>query len=172
MASKFSECEAKRLNVVFGAWKDKKADGITSRDFVKMFKTIHMSPAPFSQPDLDMAFTAAKGKLAKLGFDAFKSACESLCAKRNIAASTLCSKMDTIKQGPTFQNVSEDSKAAPGSGPERFFYDKSTFTGTHQSGGPQAMDAGAGGMRSLCNRDKVQDDALHRSKNGGTAAHK
>mmetsp|Transcript_57542 Transcript_57542/g.159226 ORF Transcript_57542/g.159226 Transcript_57542/m.159226 type:complete len:404 (+) Transcript_57542:1-1212(+) len=60
-------------------------------------------------------------------------------------------------------------------GPERFFYDRSTYTGTHRHGGPSFVgnglpkEPGYGDLRDLVNRSHVQDDALHRkkSKEGG-----
>mmetsp|Transcript_76271 Transcript_76271/g.246986 ORF Transcript_76271/g.246986 Transcript_76271/m.246986 type:complete len:444 (+) Transcript_76271:122-1453(+) len=55
------------------------------------------------------------------------------------------------------------------SGPERFFYDKSTYTGTHRNGGPSVLGGGVpktgySDLSELVDRDHVQDDALHRQK--------
>lgn len=51
-------------------------------------------------------------------------------------------------------------------GPERFFYDKSSYTGVAQKGGPSHYDDdGSGGYSDLSwliNRDHVQNDWLHR----------
>jgi len=55
-------------------------------------------------------------------------------------------------------------------GPERFFYDKSTYTGTHRHGGPSIhgnglpKDGGYDDLSKLVNRAVVQDDALHRKR--------
>jgi len=56
-------------------------------------------------------------------------------------------------------------------GPERFFYDRSTYTGTHRHGGPDVLGnglpkSGYSDLSELVDRDHVQDDALHRSKLG------
>eukprot|EP00747_Dinoflagellata_sp_TGD_P033853 gnl/TRDRNA2_/TRDRNA2_136875_c0_seq3.p1 gnl/TRDRNA2_/TRDRNA2_136875_c0~~gnl/TRDRNA2_/TRDRNA2_136875_c0_seq3.p1 ORF type:complete len:475 (+),score=55.98 gnl/TRDRNA2_/TRDRNA2_136875_c0_seq3:150-1427(+) len=52
-------------------------------------------------------------------------------------------------------------------GPERFFYDRSTYTGVHTRGGPQASGSGVGAdgyadLSTLTRREHVQDDALQR----------
>lgn len=54
-------------------------------------------------------------------------------------------------------------------GPERFYYDKSTYTGTHKNGGPQAHGSGVGrdgysDLSALVVRSRVQDDNLQRRK--------
>lgn len=62
-------------------------------------------------------------------------------------------------------NMSEDrpvTKKVP-RGPERFFYDKATHTGTHTRGGPNTGALGVD-MKNLTIREKAQDDQLHRNK--------
>jgi len=54
-------------------------------------------------------------------------------------------------------------------GPERFYYDKSTYTGTHKNGGPQAQGSGVGrdgysDLSALVVRSHIQDDDLQRRK--------
>lgn len=55
-------------------------------------------------------------------------------------------------------------------GPERFYYDKSTYTGTHKNGGPQIHGSGVGkgdgysDLSALVVRSHVQDDNLQRRK--------
>mmetsp|Transcript_48363 Transcript_48363/g.78574 ORF Transcript_48363/g.78574 Transcript_48363/m.78574 type:complete len:389 (+) Transcript_48363:59-1225(+) len=61
------------------------------------------------------------------------------------------------------------SSPRPGEGPERFFYDRSTYTGTHKNGGPDASGSGVAkdgysDLRELVNRGHVQDDALQRRR--------
>lgn len=57
-------------------------------------------------------------------------------------------------------------------GPERFFYDKSTYTGTHRCGGPSVVGNGLPKQHGyedlslLVNRSVALDDALHRRKRG------
>jgi len=59
---------------------------------------------------------------------------------------------------------------SPVRGPERFFYDKSTYTGTWRNGGPTVLGsglpktAGYGDLKDLVTRGHVQDDALHRRR--------
>ncbi|CAE7434652.1 TPPP3 [Symbiodinium pilosum] len=52
-------------------------------------------------------------------------------------------------------------------GPERFFYDKASYTGTHKHGGPSVTGNGLPkqgyeDLSELVRRDHVQDDELHR----------
>jgi len=54
-------------------------------------------------------------------------------------------------------------------GPERFYYDKSTYTGTHKNGGPQSHGSAVGkegysDLSTLVVRSHVQDDSLQRRK--------
>ncbi|CAE7035867.1 TPPP3 [Symbiodinium natans] len=54
-------------------------------------------------------------------------------------------------------------------GPERFFYDKASYTGTHKHGGPSVHGNGLPkqgyeDLSELVRRDHVQDDELHRQQ--------
>ncbi|CAJ1397020.1 unnamed protein product [Effrenium voratum] len=54
-------------------------------------------------------------------------------------------------------------------GPERFFYDKNSYTGTHKHGGPSVTGNGLPkqgyeDLSELVRRDHVQDDELHRHR--------
>mmetsp|Transcript_106223 Transcript_106223/g.307439 ORF Transcript_106223/g.307439 Transcript_106223/m.307439 type:complete len:441 (+) Transcript_106223:117-1439(+) len=67
---------------------------------------------------------------------------------------------------------SASRRAASPKGPERFFYDRQTYTGTHKHGGPSVIgnglpkEAGYEDLSKLVDRDHVQDDSLHRKKKG------
>merc|ERR1711988_1541005 len=59
--------------------------------------------------------------------------------------------------------------AAAVRGPERFYYDKSTYTGTHRNGGPDVLGNGLpkegyGDLSELVVRDVIQDDDLNRRR--------
>eukprot|EP00930_Biecheleria_cincta_P041401 TRINITY_DN2837_c0_g1_i2.p1 TRINITY_DN2837_c0_g1~~TRINITY_DN2837_c0_g1_i2.p1 ORF type:complete len:356 (+),score=78.10 TRINITY_DN2837_c0_g1_i2:71-1069(+) len=54
-------------------------------------------------------------------------------------------------------------------GPERFFYDKSTYTGTHRNGGPDSHGSGIpkegyGDLKELVCREHTQNDGLNRRR--------
>jgi len=56
---------------------------------------------------------------------------------------------------------------SPLRGPERFYYDKSSYTGTHKNGGPTVtgnglVKEGYGDLSELVCRDVIQDDDLNR----------
>jgi len=60
-------------------------------------------------------------------------------------------------------------------GPERFFYDKSTYTGTHRNGGPDMHGSGIpkegyGDLKELVCRDHTQDDDLNRRRRAEASA--
>lgn len=58
-------------------------------------------------------------------------------------------------------------RVLPLRGPERFFYDKSSYTGTHKNGGPTTIGNGLqkegySNLSELVCRDHIQDDDLNR----------
>lgn len=58
-------------------------------------------------------------------------------------------------------------------GPERFFYDKSTYTGTHRNGGPDSNGSGVPkqgyhDLKELVCREHIQNDGLNRRRNAAT----
>eukprot|EP00933_Yihiella_yeosuensis_P061587 TRINITY_DN64409_c0_g1_i1.p1 TRINITY_DN64409_c0_g1~~TRINITY_DN64409_c0_g1_i1.p1 ORF type:complete len:509 (-),score=102.88 TRINITY_DN64409_c0_g1_i1:354-1880(-) len=60
-------------------------------------------------------------------------------------------------------------------GPERFFYDRSTYTGTHRHGGPTVSGSGVAkdgyaDLKDLVRREHVQDDALQRRHHAATSS--
>jgi len=67
---------------------------------------------------------------------------------------------------------SRDSRSPSKRGPERFYYDKSTYTGTWKNGGPTTtgngldQKTGYSDLSQLVNRGHTQDDALHRRRTG------
>lgn len=71
------------------------------------------------------------------------------------------------RSGSPLRMTRQDSR---GLGPERFYYDKSTYTGVHKNGGPTLWGSGTertGGyadLSELVDRDHVQDDMLQRRR--------
>lgn len=60
-------------------------------------------------------------------------------------------------------------------GPERFFYDKATYTGTHRNGGPDMHGSGIpkegySDLKELVCRDHTQDDDLNRRRHAEAAS--
>lgn len=144
-----------------------------SRTFSKLLKQAKLVPTPFSQKDCDLVFTAAKERGTKLLFPSFLYAIFSLAEKKNSEIRDLLPNIEqNCAEGPKFENVSSATKKGcdKTTGPGKFFYDKSTFTGAHKAGGPSTRTAGeayAGGFSNLINRDAKQDDALQRKKLAG-----
>lgn len=69
------------------------------------------------------------------------------------------------KEVPSERSASKE--VVRGRGPERFFYDRSTYTGTHRHGGPEVLGNGMpkkgySDLSEVVDRDTVLDDALHR----------
>jgi len=66
-------------------------------------------------------------------------------------------------------NNANNAKPKQLRGPERFFYDQSSYTGAHKAGGPDIRSGGNGGysdLNKLIDRDHVQNDMLQRKKHG------
>lgn len=106
--------------------------------------------------DMDLIFTKAKTQRArKLSLPEFELALVA-CAKRARVAPLKIFTRVVETDGPVFV-----TKVKPTSnrGPERFFYDKSQYTGVHVHGGPTVVDAGRGGLvadiSQLCDRSKA-----------------
>jgi len=55
----------------------------------------------------------------------------------------------TAKPPSEVVDTPADRPASRGRGPERFFYDRSTYTGTHARGGPEAAPKGVGSTRGV-----------------------
>lgn len=133
--------------------------------------------------DADLIFVKCKEKGArKIVFSEFNRALSMVSARKGLpdeeTIRLICTAAaphyETGSQNSSGVHSALGSMGATGSvvGPERFYYDKSTYTGTHRHGGPTVMGGGVsiGDVvrdSDLVNREVVLEDALHRKKSNG-----
>mmetsp|Transcript_102425 Transcript_102425/g.181904 ORF Transcript_102425/g.181904 Transcript_102425/m.181904 type:complete len:419 (+) Transcript_102425:78-1334(+) len=87
------------------------------------------------------------------------------CRRGSPEPSTFTSQLEDLEK-PFSAAVHRRRSSSP-LGPERFYYDRSTYTGTHRNGGPSSSGSGVPktgykDLSELVQRDHVQDDAFHR----------
>jgi len=120
--------------------------------------------------DADLIFARCKPKgCRKIGFREFQD-CLALVADKSEVSDQDVLGCVCSAAGPTYETSSSFCSLAfesSGIGPERFFYDRSTYTGTHKNGGPKTYGDIVTDT-SLVNRDSALDDALHRKKGNRT----
>jgi hypothetical protein len=96
----------------------------------------------FTKTDAEILFREVKNVyLRKISFVEFNFALEEV-AKRT--GRTKESVMDQVCSGPVF--TTQTGGPSKQGGPERFFYDRGSFTGVHRHGGPTTVDEGRGGQ--------------------------
>lgn len=130
--------------------------------------------------DVDIIFAKVKeGPGARtIDFDRFCKSIDEMVSRMHLKnGDQMVSKiLSECKSGPEYHYC----KPNKNHGPERFFYDKDTYTGVHTRGGPDErgngyMGPGAhvdrdakpaptkyGGLAELIHRDHVQNDQLNR----------
>jgi len=130
----------------------------------------------YTKPDAEILFREVKNVyLRKISIVEFLFALEEMAKRLGVDQSEVMEKAASLKQGPVFKTRTPAPRK--NFGPERFFYDRKSFTGVHKNGGPTTVDKGQGGMithiSELCDRKpadkrgvKQYDDAhLRRSPN-------
>jgi len=123
------------------------------RTFVKCLKDSGLIDERLKTCDADIIFAKWKAKGSrKIEFSTFMQALAEVSCRRRMPARCV---FDLVcnSSGPEYE-----MSRAEVAGPERFFYDRSTYTGTHRHGGPTSegnviSDAG------LVNRDKQHEMA-------------
>jgi len=78
-------------------------------------------------------------------------------------------RRDSSKTAPAESWAFSEDLDQPVAGPERFYYDRSTYTGTHKHNGPTAAGSGVGkegysDLSVLVRREIVQNDDLQRRR--------
>lgn len=137
------------------------------RSFQQCVKDAGLRGQGLTITDLDLIFAKHKPKGGrKIDLDAFQQCLIDVAAKRRMEADSVIEKVAATK-GPTYSSAT--TPAGTGCGPERFFYDASTYTGVHKAGGPSVVGSGTGqqgyaDLSSLTVRERVQDDALQRRR--------
>lgn len=114
-------------------------------------------------------------KERKLDVIAFRNALRMVAQQKRLGVEAVEELVAEV-QGPVYCSQRSGSpmrvtrQDSRGLGPERFYYDKSTYTGVHKNGGPTLWGSGTEGkggyadLSELVDRDHVQDDMLQRRR--------
>jgi len=130
--------------------------GMDGRSFVKCLKDAGLLDERLKAVDADIIFAKCKAKGArKINFETFVKALEKVAERRQLLRETVVDFI-CLAHGPDYQ--SKARAVIEAAGPERFFYDKSTYTGTHKCGGPD-VDGEVVTDRGLVNRDRQHEMA-------------
>lgn len=141
------------------------------RSFVKCLKDSGLIDECFQTVDADIIFAKWKPKGGrKIDFSTFTQSLRSVARRKHMTHEQVIDAVCLIA-GPDYEHGMGQTYPE-GSGPERFFYDRSTYTGTHKHGGPTTLGCGetAGDIvtdQSLVNRDRqheVAASALRRTR--------
>mmetsp|Transcript_13628 Transcript_13628/g.24033 ORF Transcript_13628/g.24033 Transcript_13628/m.24033 type:complete len:394 (-) Transcript_13628:120-1301(-) len=129
------------------------SSGMDGRAFVKCLKDAGLLDQRLKTADADIIFAKCKVKAArKINFETFVKALQEVAQKRQLRKDTVVDFI-CLAHGPSYE--SKSFSATEAAGPERFFYDKSTYTGTHKCGGPD------GGSLVVTDKGLVNRDRQH-----------
>lgn len=131
-------------------------DEMDGRQWVKFCADVELFDEYFTAIDADLIFTRVKPpRRRKIDFAEFEAALLEVGARKCVPSAEVLGKVRQAG-GPVFRTV---VPTAPPRGPQRFFYDKTTYTGAHKRGGPTTVDAGRGGLiddiSHLCDRSRA-----------------
>ncbi|CAD7957237.1 unnamed protein product [Amoebophrya sp. A25] len=166
------------LGKCFELWCEPGQAEIPSKFVIKFFRDsgiIGTDESQLPSVDIDLLFNKhKKPKERRISFTEFVYMLVDIAAKVDVELETLVAHiLEQVGEGPDFHNVSVQPGLARANhegdltGPEKFFYDKSTFTGTWTNGGPKAIDSTHGylkGFQSLVHREHIQNDHVQRKK--------
>eukprot|EP00930_Biecheleria_cincta_P013490 TRINITY_DN11994_c0_g1_i1.p1 TRINITY_DN11994_c0_g1~~TRINITY_DN11994_c0_g1_i1.p1 ORF type:complete len:293 (-),score=38.94 TRINITY_DN11994_c0_g1_i1:289-1167(-) len=107
------------------------------RAFVKCLKDAGLLDARLRPGDADVVFAKHKLKgTRKMDLSSFMCALEEVSIRRNSCVEHIVDKV-CLAQAPDYKTGTTEMNMES-IGPERFFYDRSTYTGTHKCGGPSS----------------------------------
>uniref|UniRef100_A0A7S2PB64 Uncharacterized protein n=1 Tax=Zooxanthella nutricula TaxID=1333877 RepID=A0A7S2PB64_9DINO len=167
-----------QLQEVFAAFAggSKEMDG---RTFVKCLKDARLLDGhALTMVDADLIFAKCKTRGArKIALDEFTRCLAMVATKKGVSMNHTVGAVVNAAR-PDYESGATCATSAAGAsasvaGPERFFYDKSTWTGTHRKGGPTLIGGGVEDgdvvrVSDLVRRDLVLEDGLHRKKMGSS----
>jgi len=137
------------------------------RAFTKCMRDADLLDSKLSTTDVDLIFTKCKaaGK-RKIDLATFRKALGLIATRKG------CTEDEVIREvsqtaGPAYRSVADKtrSRGKGGKGPERLFYDKTSYTGTHRNGGPSTLGGTSIiGVEDLVNRDIILEAGVQRRK--------
>eukprot|EP00392_Amoebophrya_sp_AT5.2_P001438 g1440.t1 len=166
------------LGKCFELWCDPGHHELTRKACMKLFRDAGICGQDKTQVPphrIDLLFEKHKmPKVRKICFTEFVYMLLEISALVDVEVETLVAHiLEQVGDGPDFHNVSIQpglARSTPDgdlTGPEKFFYDKGTFTGSHTKGGPRAIDSTDGynhGLHALVHREHIQNDHVQRTK--------
>jgi len=115
--------------------------GMDGKTFVKACKDCRLIDKSFSPTDADLLFAKVCPKGGRrINLGQFKVALDQVAAKKGVAADVVVGLVAS-SSGPVLSGTTADAV--------RFHDDKSTYTGVHQHGGPEAVAVGGGTATQL-----------------------
>lgn len=159
---------ASQLSQVFASFAGGEGDEMDGRAWVKCLKDCRLLGKGVTTIDADLIFAKVKPKGGRrIDLEGFQRALALLAERKGKSEFSIVWQV-AQSLGPDYSN---GITVGPSTdfGPERFYYDTSTYTGTWKNGGPTTAGShvGCGGyshISVLVNRSVVQDDAVHRAK--------
>lgn len=153
---------SRRLHNVFLAYTGG-SPTITSAKFSKLVKDATLlssssSDSSLSQSEVDLIFTKNKEKGQRtLHYEAFKRALEMIAVKKEVSPKDLAEFL-ILKcgEGPRLTDVTKAQE-------NRFYDDKSTYTGVHKAGGPTTVDKEKQQLHQLLDRSSADVRGLKQS---------
>lgn len=110
------------------------------RQFAKLLKMAGMFDRVFKTTDSDLIFAKVKpASQRKIDWLAFEDAMEEVALRRRLDFNAV---MDMIANAGTKPLFKPAPRTKTLTGPERFYYDKETYTGVHTRGGPSTQEGG------------------------------
>eukprot|EP00930_Biecheleria_cincta_P041400 TRINITY_DN2837_c0_g1_i1.p1 TRINITY_DN2837_c0_g1~~TRINITY_DN2837_c0_g1_i1.p1 ORF type:complete len:387 (+),score=78.50 TRINITY_DN2837_c0_g1_i1:78-1163(+) len=144
--------------------------GMDGRSFVKCLRNSALIDGTFSTAEADLVFTKHKAKGArKIDFDTFVRALEEVAIRRGMTQQQVQDVLCLCSGHGAFEQPLPEQESVEATGPERFFYDTSLYTGTHKHGGPSVSGSGsrevpAVDFKELVNRDSNEAAGQQRIK--------
>lgn len=115
--------------------------GMDGKTFAKVCKDCHLLDKTFTPTDVDLIFAKVVPKGARrIDMTQFSSALEHVATKKKVGVEAVHGAISS-SSGPVLHGTHADAV--------RFHDDKSTYTGVHQHGGPEAVAVGSGTATQL-----------------------
>lgn len=134
------------------------------RAFAKCMRDAGLLDNRLHTTDVDLIFAQCKAKgKRKIGLATFRKALSLIAARKGWTQKEVVAMVCQTKR-PAYHSCADEAPSH-GTGPERLFYDKASYTGTHRNGGPKTVGGvGIIGVQELLNRDLILEDSLQRRK--------
>lgn len=160
---------ADQLSQAFASFAGGDSDEVSmdGRGWVKCLRDCKLLGKGVTTTDADLIFAKVKPRGGRrIDLEGFQRALALLAERKGVSEFSMVWQV-AHSFGPDYSN-NVTVGPSPDFGPERFYYDTSTYTGTWKNGGPttSGSDVGFGGYSNisvLVNRSIIQDDPINRA---------